>query len=304
MDQRRRFTYQLNSMKKLVCFLSLFVFVSAAIAQDTTAVSWDARETGTEKVFGIFKSTRVINAHSVDMLRQGNLDFRILHRFGFLNEGLKEMFGLDEASMRIGLDYGIADNLTIGLGRSTYRKEIDVFGKWRLMQQSTGQQARPFSLVLAAGWLAWTEESFAAEKPATIDRFSYYLQLLAGRKFSPAFSAQLSPVFLRTNTALGGGERNLFAAGFGMRYKLGKRIAATLDYHPVLTGLGPGNKNPLSVGIDIETGGHVFQLHFSNSTGMNERAYLSETYGDFFMGDIRFGFNLSRMFQLGKRRAG
>ena len=291
-------------MKKLVSLLSIPVFLSATNAQDTTAVSWNEQEKNVEKVYGIFKSTRVINAHSADMLRKGNLDFRILHRFGFLNEGVKEMFGLDEASMRIGLDYGIGDNFTIGVGRSTYRKEIDVFGKWRLMQQTMGQEARPFSLVMAAGWLAWTEESFAVEKPAAVDRFSYYLQVLAGRKFSQAFSAQLSPVYLRSNTALGGGERNLFAVGIGLRYKLSKRLAATLDYHPVISGLGAENKNPLSVGIDIETGGHVFQLHFTNSTGMNERAYISETYGDFFKGDIRFGFNLSRMFQVGKRKAG
>jgi len=284
-----------------VPFLCLAAF--AAGAQDTTMLD-EIKDTtpSSQKVYGIFKSTRVINAHSVDMLRKGNLDFRILHRFGFVNNGIKEMFGLDEASMRMGFDYGICDDLTIGIGRSTLRKELDLYGKWRLMQQSTGEKATPFSLVVAAGWMAWTEESFAAVKPSAIDRFSYYVQLLAGKKFSPEFSMQLSPVYVRTNTPLGGGERNLFAAGLGLRYKVSKRMALTLDYHPVLSGLSDNNTNPLSVGIDIETGGHVFQLHFSNATGMNERAYISETYGKFFEGDIRFGFNLSRMFQLGKRK--
>lgn len=277
--------------------------IFAGMAQDSTMLD-EIKDSAvqSQKVYGIFKSTRVINAHSVDMLRKGNLDFRILHRFGFVNKGLKEMFGLDEASMRMSFDYGVSDNFTIGIGRSTLRKELDLFGKWRLMQQSTGEKAHPFSLVIAGGWAVWTEESFAATKPAFVDRCSYYLQLLAGKKFSPRFSMQLSPVFLRTNTPLGGGERNLFAAGAGLRYKVGKRVALTLDYHPVLDGLSDDNTNPLSVGVDIETGGHVFQLHFSNTTGMNERAYISETYGDFFKGDIRFGFNLSRMFQLGKRR--
>ncbi|RYY69520.1 MAG: hypothetical protein EOO13_09275 [Chitinophagaceae bacterium] len=281
----------------ILCGLSLI-----GQAQDSTLLEEiKDQDSLPDKVYGIFKSTRVINAHSVDMLRKGNLDFRILHRFGFVNNGLKEMFGLDEAAMRIGLDYGVSDNFTIGFGRSTLRKEIDLFGKWRLMQQSTGLKANPFSLVMAAGWLAWTEESFAVTKPSTVDRFSYYLQLLAGKKFSPKFSGQLSPVFVRTNTPLGGGERNLFAAGAGIRFKISKRAALTLDYHPVLSGLAKENTNPLSLGIDIETGGHVFQLHLSNATGMNERAYISETYGDFFKGDIRMGFNLSRMFQIGKR---
>ncbi len=210
------------------------------------------------------------------------------------------MFGLDEASMRISLDYGLSDDFTLGVGRSTLRKEIDLFTKWRLVQQSTGEKEFPVSIVIAGGWAIWTEESFDPVKPAFVDRCSYYLQFLAGRKFNSRFSMQLSPLYLRTNTALGGGERDLFAMGTGMRYKVGKRVAFTLDYHPVLIGLGNQNTNPLSAGIDIETGGHVFQLHFSNTTGMNERAYISETYGDFFKGDIRFGFNLSRMFQLGK----
>ncbi|MBC7937125.1 MAG: hypothetical protein H7Y86_17385 [Rhizobacter sp.] len=283
---------------QLLCCLAF-----TAAAQDTTMLDEIKEgEPSSEKVYGIFKSTRVVNAHSVDMLRKGNLDFRILHRFGFVNNGIKELFGLDEASMRIGFDYGVCDDFTIGVGRSTLRKEIDLYGKWRLMHQSRGEKARPFSLVIAGGWLAWTEESFALVKPGTIDRFSYYVQLVAGRKFSSKFSMQLSPIFVRTNTPLGGGDRNLFAAGIGGRHKLSKRTAITLDYHPVLSGLGDNNTNPLSVGFDIETGGHVFQLHLSNATGMNERAYISETYGKFFKGDIRMGFNLSRMFQVGKRK--
>ena len=289
---------------KLILVPILCLAFFAASAQDTTLLDQlpDTGRPVAEKVYGIFKSTRVINAHSVDMLRKGNLDFRILHRFGFVNNGINEMFGLDEASMRIGFDYGLGDNFTIGFGRSTLRKELDLYGKWRLIQQRTGDNARPFSFVIAAGSTIWTEESFATIKPSTVDRMSHYIQIIAGRKFSPKFSMQVSPIFLHSNTPLGGDERNLFAPGAGLRYKLSKRMAFTLDYHHVLDGLGDQNTNPLSMGIDIETGGHVFQLHFSNSTGMNERAYLSETYGKFFEGDIRFGFNLSRMFQLGRRK--
>ncbi|MFT3980226.1 MAG: DUF5777 family beta-barrel protein [Ferruginibacter sp.] len=293
-------------MRKIFPVLLIAVLLCcAASAQDTTAVDdqkWQQQEPASEKVYGIFKSTRVINAHSADMLRKGNLDFRILHRFGYLNNGIKEMFGLDEASMRIGLDYGVTDNFTIGLGRSTYRKELDGFLKWRFIQQSTGEKASAISLALAAGSTVWTEESFATPKPSFADRFSYYIQVLAGRKFSPHFSMQLSPIFVHSNAPFNGEARNLFAPGLGMRYKVTKRMALTFDYHHVLDGLTDISHNPLSMGIDIETGGHVFQLHFSNATGMNERAYLYETYGKFFSGDIRFGFNLSRMFQLGKRR--
>lgn len=287
---------------KNVFILFYCLLVQQAFAQDSTLAVWDREDVNTEKVTGTFKSTRVISAHSVDMLHKGSLDFRILHRFGFLNDGIKEMFGLDEASMRMSFDYGVSDDFTMGLGRSTLRKEIDLFAKWRLAQQSTGEKSVAISLVLVGGWAVWTEESFATIQPEFLDRCSYYVQLLAGRKFDSKFSLQVSPVYLRTNTALGGGERDLFAFGMGMRYQVGKRFAFTADYHPVFIGLNEDQSNPLSLGIDIETGGHVFQLHFSNSTGMNERAYISETYGDFFKGDIRFGFNLSRMFQLGSHR--
>ena len=79
-------------------------------------------------------------------------------------------------------------------------------------------------------------------------------------------------------------------------------MAFTFDYHQIMGSKFPGYQSPLSAGIDIETGGHVFQLHFSNAVGMNERAYIAQTSGDFFKGDIRFGFNLSRLFHIGKRR--
>ena len=256
-----------------------------------------------EKVTGAFKSTRVINAHSIEMLHKGNLDFRIMHRFGFISTGVKQLYGLDNASMRISFDYGLSDNTTIGFGRSTFRKELDMFVKTRILQQSTGQKVMPFSLVIAAGGLVWTEESFEPKKPNFSDRSSYYIQLIAGRKFSPHFSFQLSPILINSNTPVNiGDDKTIFAMGGGARFKVSKRIAITLDYHHPFGKLNTVNTDPLSVGVDIETGGHVFQLQFSNATGMNERAYITQTTGNFFKGDIRFGFNLSRIFKLGKKK--
>lgn len=289
-------------MKK---FLLAFLFgpFFFAYAQDMPMLEELKDSTGTtEKVYGTFKSTRVINAHSVEMLHKGNLDFRILHRFGFLDNGLKEFFGLDEASMRMSFDYGLSNNFTIGIGRSTLRKELDFFLKTRLLQQAKGEKPVPLSVVLAAGTMVWTEKSFAAVKPGFADRTSFYMQLLAGRKFSDKFSLQFSPLWVHSKVPLSGDDENIFAPGGGLRYKFTRRMAFTMDYHHAINGLTHQNTNPLSVGVDIETGGHIFQLHFSNTTGMNERAYLMETYGDFFKGDIRFGFNLSRMFQITNKK--
>lgn len=255
----------------------------------------------TQKVTGAFKSTRVINAHSIEMLHKGNLDFRIMHRFGFISSGIKQLYGLDAASMRISFDYGLSDNTTIGFGRSTFRKELDLFLKTRIIQQSTGDKAMPFSLILAAGGLVWTEESFATVKPTFGDRSSYYIQLLMGRKFSSDFSLQLSPILVHSGSPVNiGDDQTIVAMGGGARLKVSRRMALTLDYHHPFGTLNGNSTDPLSMGVDIETGGHVFQLQFSNATGMNERAYITQTTGNFFKGDIRFGFNLSRIFKVGK----
>ncbi len=256
---------------------------------------------GRQKISGAFKSTRVINAHSIEMLPKKNLDVRIMHRFGFLNSGIGQLYGLDNASMRMGFDYGITNNITIGFGRSTFRKELDLFFKTRLLQQSTGSGSLPFSIVVAAGYLVFTEEVFTLPKPGFNGRSSYYVQLLAGRKFSPAFSLQLSPMLVHSNEPVNAGDdHTIFALGGGARLKVSKRVALTLDYHYPVGNLHTSNTAPLSAGFDIETGGHVFQLQFSNATGMNERSYLTQTTGKFFKGDIRFGFNLSRIFALGR----
>ena len=286
----------------VIFFLSSTLFTSKLLAQSLLNEVEDSIPIK-EKVTGAFKSTRVINAHSIEMLHKGNLDFRIMHRFGFISTGVKQLYGLDNASMRMSFDYGLSDNATIGFGRSTFRKELDLFVKTRILQQSTGPKAMPFSLVIVAGGLVWTEESFEPKKPNFSDRSSYYVQLIAGRKFSPHFSFQLSPILINSNTPVNiGDDKTIFAMGGGARFKVSKRIAITLDYHHPFGKLNKVNKDPLSVGVDIETGGHVFQLQFSNATGMNERAYITQTTGNFFKGDIRFGFNLSRIFKLGKKK--
>ena len=257
----------------------------------------------TQKISGAFKSTRVINAHSIEMLGKGSLDIRILHRFGLVNQGIKQLFGLDQASMRMGADYGITKNMMVGLGRSTFRKEIDAFAKIRFLQQSTGFKAVPVSVLAAFGTSVWTEQSFDSIKPQFFDRSTYYFQLIIGKKITTSFSLQASPIVLYSQRADNVGSQNtVVALGGGGRAKISKRIAITIDYHHILGPKITGYKSPLSVGIDIETGGHVFQLHFSNAVGMNERAYISQTTDNFFKGDIRFGFNLSRLFFIAKKK--
>lgn len=288
--------------KRLVSYIVAMFLMLPAIAQESLLKEMEDSIPPGEKVTAAFKSTRVINAHSIEMLHKGNLDFRILHRFGNVNDGVKEWFGLDNASMRMSFDYGLTNNIMIGIGRSTFRKEIDYFLKARLLQQSTGPRAMPISLLVALGSTIWTE-SAAPYKTNVTDRTAHYVQLIAGRKFNERFSLQLSPILLHRNLIEPWDTDNtIFAVGGGARYKVSKRIAFTLDYHHALNGLPSKNTDPLSVGVDIETGGHVFQLHFSNVVGMNERAYVTQTTDEFFKGDIRFGFNLSRIFKVGNKK--
>ncbi|MEO6357214.1 MAG: DUF5777 family beta-barrel protein, partial [Ferruginibacter sp.] len=147
--------------KLTIAFFVCSVLCSVKVQSQDLLKGVEDSVPATQKITGAFKSTRVINAHSIEMLHKGDLDFRIMHRFGFISSGIKQLYGLDAASMRISFDYGLSDNTTIGLGRSTFRKELDLFIKQRLLQQSTGAKLIPFSLVLAAGGLVWTEESFA-----------------------------------------------------------------------------------------------------------------------------------------------
>ncbi|HEY0678030.1 MAG TPA: DUF5777 family beta-barrel protein [Chitinophagaceae bacterium] len=291
-------------MKKITLFILALTGNFVLLAQDEDLLKLvDKDSSKREFVENAFKSSRVINGHSMEMIAKGNLDFRILHRFGVINNGAKNFFGLDEASMRMGFDYGISDNLTVGIGRSTLDKEFDGFIKLRAIRQSTGERSSPVSIVLVTGLtintMPWTD-------PVRDNKFSsrvgYYHAVIIGRKFSEAFSLQLSPTMVHRNLVpLANDKNDAYALGIGTRFKLSRRIAFVADYHQILSGLDRDiYENPLSIGIDIETGGHVFQLHFSNAAGMNEKAFITNTTDKW--GDVRFGFNLSRMFVLKKKK--
>lgn len=268
-------------------------------------------------IINAFKSSRVINSHSIEFIGKGVLDTRILHRFGNVNNGIKDLFGLDYANMRMGFDYGVTKDLTIGVGRTAKPdKELDGFVKYRVMQQCEGgKHPSKVSVVLVSGATLYTTEW---DDPNRDNKFSsrlaYYHQLIVGRKFSEGFSAQLSPMVVHKNLVEKKDDKNnIFALGIGARYKLSRRVAFVVDYHYILRPSVDDNssakaqfdamKNPLAIGFDIETGGHVFQLHFTNSDGMNEKAFLTETTRSWVKqngnrAQISFGFNLSRVFTI------
>jgi hypothetical protein len=286
--------------------LSLALFLTGTLsAQDDLLNLLNESSPIVERATAAFKSPRVINGSSIEMLPVGVMDFRILHRFGQLSGGAYELFGLDQASMRLGLDYGLTKNLMFGLGRSTFRKEVDGYAKYRLLWQSKGARNIPVSVLWASGFMVnGLRDPFDNVEATFSRRLAYYHQLIVGRKFSERFSLQASGMLLHRNITESSVDPNdVWAIGLAGRFKFTKRIALTWDgYYTLNKFANSFEQIPISVGFDIETGGHVFQLHFSNSTGMNERAFLIDQNGDWTAGQIRFGFNISRWFQIKEKK--
>lgn len=283
-------------------WLFLLMLTAAQLpAQDDLLSLLGEEETGTEYVQAAFKTNRVINLHSLENTAAGVLDFKISHRFGMLNQGLYDLFGLDLATVRIGADYGLSDRLMIGFGRSSFEKTYDGFLKFKLLRQSTGEKNMPLTAALLASsaiqTLRWQDPD---RDNLFSSRLYYTFQLILGRKFSENFSLQLSPTLVHRNLVQVSSEANdVLALGTAGRIKLSKRIALNLEYIYVLPDqLAPGFRNSFSVGFDIETGGHVFQLHFTNSTSMIEKGFITQTTGAWGDGGIHFGFNVSRVFTL------
>ncbi len=262
------------------------------------------KEAGPEYTMATFKAGRIINGHSIQNTEKGDLLFIIGHRFGTLNSGFYNFFGLDEANTRLGLDYGITDRINAGIGRSTYQKTWDGFLKFKILRQGTGPHTSPFTLSLVLGSDLNTFKDPASEYEKTFtNRLSYVTQLLAARKFGPRFSLQLSPTYIHKNLVpLKIDQNNIFAIGTGARFKLGNRISLNAEHFYLLPGQSADDyKNSFSLGVDLETGGHVFQLHLTNSRSMIERGFISETSGNWLDGDIHFGFNITRNFGLQKK---
>ena len=280
----------------------LLLLVSIDISAQTVDLFAEENKTiSTDITTGTFKATRIVNGQSIENVGSGVLDFRILHRFGALNQGGYNFFGLDQATMRLGLDYGINNRLMVGIGRSTFEKQYDAFLKYKIIRQQKGAKNIPFSLSYASSVIYKSlRDATTTYTPYTSDKFSYANQLLLASKINDYLSIQLTPTLIHYNMVETKTIPNdFYSLGFGFRQRVSKRVNITTEYFYRFNKLD-GYYNPLSVGVDIETGGHVFQLHVSNSTGMTERTFINETTGSWGKGDLRFGFNISRVFTLRK----
>jgi hypothetical protein len=277
------------------------------LAQDDLLKELDDSKTETDKTIATFKGTRIINGHSIETKPASTLEFIFSHRFGPINDGWYEMYGLDQAFVRLGLDYGITDNLSVSIGRNSVNKTVDGYFKYKFISQQKGAKNIPFTATFLGGsayQLSPRRNSDIAPDYKNIDRISYTGQLLIARKFTSELSLQIMPTFVHKNAVDQSFEKNnQFALGAGGRYKFTKSMAFTAEYYHNLSFTdNTPYQNVLGFGFDIETGGHVFQLVFTNSIGLTERAFITETTDNFFDGDIHFGFNVTRTFQFKREK--
>jgi hypothetical protein len=252
-----------------------------------------------------FKGTRVINSQSIEMLGKANMDYRISHRFGTLNTGAYNLYGLDQAYQRMSFTFGLSDLLNIEVGRSSVNKVYDATIKYKMMRQAKDDKKRPLSIVYIGNMAIQTmKNTNPSYDPYYFTHRLYYThQLLVAKKFNENLSIQLMPTIVHRNFIDSMKYKNtVLSMGIGGRYKLTRKLALTGEYFYVLPNqISPYlYHNSLSFGFDIETGGHVFQLHFTNSTGMNEKGFIAETGNSWAKGQVHFGFNISRVFYIGR----
>jgi hypothetical protein len=288
--------------------LCIIIFPGKIFAQDTTNLMNQLENEGVKNkisyAVATFKTTRIVDGQSVESLPKNVLDVRISHRFGPVSSGIYNLFGLDNATMRLGFDYGITNNFMIGAGHSTYQKTYDAFLKFRILRQSTGVVNMPVTVSFVPVIAVNTLKQFDSLKTNFNDRVSMVYQLLIARKFSENFALQIMPTLIHADKISfnHANKKNILAVGIGGRQRLSKRINLNAEYYYQLPGTkAPGSHNVFSFGVDIGTGGHVFQLDFTNSAGLTEKSFISETTGRWDKSNIMFGFTISRVFQLHKK---
>lgn len=276
----------------IICFL-----IPVSIFSQTDLLSEIDSDTEQDFKSAAFKGLKIVNFESTKMVSKKELYFVVSHRFGSLKSGFKDFFGLDQAVTRLNLIYGISDAINIGISRSSFRKIYESSLKIRLLREKKG--GSPFTIVSSSNILINTSlDKAILPKLEFKNRLGYTTQLLISKKFNQNFSLQLMPTFFHDNFVdINEQDNSQYVIGFGGRHKISKRVSVNFDYGLHLNRAENSPfVNPLSIGFDIETGGHVFQLHFTNAQPMNTNSFLGQATGDWTDFDIFFGFNLSRVF--------
>lgn len=294
-------------MKRYIMLLMLTVsMLKVAKAQDDLLGLLEDEEDKnpeTEYAYATFKASRVINGQSVELTSKNELTFVIQHRFGEVGGGAYELWGLDQSTIRFGLEYGVFNWLNVGFGRSSFKKTYDGYLKAKVFRQQRGAHTFPVTVALFSSIAATTLKWDQPELPDYLSsRLSFTNQVLIARKFGNAVSIQLSPSYVHRNLVETPQDQNdVYALGIGGRVKITNRMSINAEYFYQFEGYNKSvTFDALSVGIDLETGGHVFQFLLTNSKGMIDPYFIADTTGDITKGGIFLGFNISRVFTLKK----
>jgi len=304
-------------MTKLYFLLILALSLNLSAQDDLLAELEATSLPATEYAFATWKGTKVVNLQTNEMPGEGVLQYTILHRFGAFNQDfVYNFFGLDNALVRLTLDYSPKDWLNVGLGHTGFLKTYDAFAKYRLTRQSKGEKNMLVSITGFSSVYYANQKFNDNLERATNTRFSFVNELIIARKFTPNFSAQIVPTLVHFNLVETPNDNNtVFALGLAARYKITKMHAITIEYVPQFNAnsfpeFGPSGAitgasdftNALSIGLDIETGGHVFQLFVTNAQGVAEPYVFAQNQGSWLEGDLHFGFNISRVFTIKKKK--
>jgi len=286
-------------MKKFFSFVFVFFTIGYASAQDDLLNQLDAEKSNVkDKETTAFKGLQICNIQSTKMTAEGEWYMVISHRFGDLTQGLDNFFGLDNAMTKIGAIYGVTNWLSLGVSRHTYNKIYELTAKYKFADQITS--GFPVTIV---GYntmdinSALSTDQYPNLQP--VNRLAYSSQLLMSRKFSEGLSFEVGGVYVHKNLYDDAQElKDQYLVAAGGRCKLSKRLSVNLDYAYKINQLenAPLYQNPLTLGLDIETGGHVFQMVFSNSQPMNDVAVFTNATGKWNGGSLYFGFNMYRVF--------
>ena len=283
-------------------YLLYIILITPLIGQDDLL---DILEDDSSKpviVESSFKGTRVVNAQSLELPRPKILQFMIQHRFGSIENGFYDLFGMDYATIRFDFNYGLTERISFGVGRSSLDKIYDIFVKTKLLRQSSGTRSFPVSVLLYSDIGIDTKrksENDPAVKDEYLNRLLYVNQLIIGRKFNRSLSLEILPTLIHRNLVpTNQDDHDLASVGIAGRYKLSNRISVNADYFIPLGGRSENYQNSLAIGVDYETGGHVFQVMIANSQGPYEYTFIENANGDFSTGTLYLGFNISRAFTL------
>lgn len=287
-------------MRNFLGFVLVFFLTANVFAQDDLLNQLDSVSSNEKQIeIAAFKGLQIANMQSTKLPAKGEWYMLVSHRFGDLSEGFNNFFGLDNALTKFGGIYGVTNWLSFGATRHTYNKIYEITVKYKM----ANQEVNGFPVTIVGYNTMDINSALEEEVYPNIrfsDRLAFTTQLLVSRKVNEKLSVELGLINVYKNLyddALE--QQNVFSAAGGLRYKIAKRMSVNLEYAArVITEEKDIDQyhNPLTVGLDIETGGHVFQLVFSNSQPMNDVAVFSTASGDWAKGKIYFGFNMYRSF--------